>query len=162
MPPKPPAKLPPLAAPRPTGPANRVLLEQQAIIKAQSDHEIKVDEEVSAIMTYTRQREAFDNDLARGLGLVARQLGVEKRLPQSIQSLVPPPIVPPEAGKPRGVVARIVERARHSRDPATPVHENARQSASSADVVLVLVVLKLGFEFGIELLSRIPHGLFHL
>lgn len=126
-------RFPPLVPPRPTAPANREL-EKQAIVelkRRQSDHEIKVGDDVAAMATHLRRRELFDRDVAASITVLAGELGVAERLPESLRPL---------------------PQARAKTEPPA-LYENAQKSARKAAqgargtyLAIVLLVLEILLE----------------
>lgn len=101
-------------SPPPREEANKKIREHQEAIKRQSDHEIKVERDFSAMQRYLQGREAVDRELAAGLIVVARALGESDRLPPYLREL-----------------ARTTPPATCAA-PATPVYENAKKGAARA------------------------------
>lgn len=144
---RPTKKLSPLRPPRPTGPANRAIVEHQAIVQRQSDHEFKVNGDLQAVANYLKRRESFEHDLAVGLTVVARELGVEERMPTSLTSLAPPP--------PRAVIdPKHPLRLPPPPKSTTPIHVSARKSSQAAHATYGVIGL-LVVEIAIQILKRL-------
>ncbi|MDX6480349.1 MAG: hypothetical protein QOG85_859 [Gaiellaceae bacterium] len=122
---------------RPPDEINRALAEHQRdVLKRQSDHEIKVGDDLEAMVRHLRKREELDRDVVAAIGVLADELGAADRLPAHLR-----------APTPTGAAGAAAAGGGPPRPPA--VHENARKSAQAASgtyVTLGLLVLELAIE----------------
>lgn len=124
--------------PKPPRPISRDEVEaRRKLEQRQSDHEIKVSDELKAIAKYAKEREAVDRDLAIGLAVCARELGAADRMPATIQEH-----------------ARALEAAEPKRNA---VHEDAKTSARGARATYLVLAISV-----VELLREIAPLFRHL
>jgi hypothetical protein len=147
-----PPRFTPLVDPRPKEPANRAILHehQRALTQRQSDHEVKVNQDLAGIATYLARRETaerqeaerranFERDVATSVALVAGELEIAERLPPTLQATVQS-LTPPSLPK---------ALAKRKAPSATPVHVSARKSSEAANasyLTLALLVLEFALE----------------